>query len=135
MEKIKAIREVHGLKVAPNDYTTFEGFEIETSQQKIHVLVADQGNCCESWGHVSTPDDLKEFLGANLRKIEVVDTALNKKEWDTQHPYGLDEGGVIFVNFETSRGLFQLAVYNSHNGCYGHTAKLISKQVTLENIL
>lgn len=27
---------------------------------------------------------------------------------------------IQFVDFVTSRGTFQLAVYNSHNGYYGH---------------
>jgi len=32
----------------------------------------------------------------------------------------MDGGGICFVDFITTNGTFQLAVYNSHNGYYGH---------------
>jgi hypothetical protein len=34
--------------------------------------------------------------------------------------YYEDEGGIQFVDFVTDKGVFQLAVYNAHNGYYGH---------------
>lgn len=41
---------------------------------------------------------------------------------------GLYEGEAMFINFETSKGTLQFTLYNSHNGYYGHTAKVISKR-------
>jgi hypothetical protein len=37
-------------------------------------------------------------------------------------------GGTQFVDFETSKGVFQLTVYNRHNGYYGHDILIESKQ-------
>jgi len=134
-ETIKSIKEVFNFK--PNverfkKWESFQGFEIETDKQKIYVLVEDQKNCCESWGHISTPDDLNEFLGERLTKIEIVDEVLCNK---TLESFDFYDGSAIFVNFQTDKGLFQLTVYNSHNGYYGHRAVVISEQVSEDKIL
>ena len=34
--------------------------------------------------------------------------------------YYEEEGGIQFVTFKTNKSVFQLAVYNCHNGYYGH---------------
>lgn len=120
MEKILEIKEVLGIKY---NHSTMEGYEVVTDKQKIQVLISDGQDCCEDAGYMSSFEDPSEFIGGELLKVEVVDTAHNKKKWDNRHPYGFlnDGGGAEFVNFETNKGLFQLAVYNSHNGHYGHS--------------
>ena len=42
---------------------------------------------------------------------------------------GLEDGGVVFVNFDTSAGLFQLVAYNQHNGYYGHEVLVVSNEL------
>ena len=45
-------------------------------------------------------------------------------------------GGIQFVDFVTDRGTFQLAVYNSHNGYYGHGILVLKNdEVLLEDDL
>jgi hypothetical protein len=135
-ETIKAIKSVDGLKLEEEkNWRSYEGFEVETDQQKILVLVDENSCCCERFGYISTPDDTKEFIGSKLLKVEIVDEVLNKAAWDKQFEYGLDHGGVIFVNFETDQGLFQLTVYNSHNGYYGHNARVISRDLNISERL
>lgn len=134
-ELIKNIKGIHDFRLTPDSYTHFSGYEVETDCQKILVLVDQVQSCCESAGYLSTPDDPKEFVGAQLRKVEIVDQALSKEAWDKEHPYGLDRGGVVFVNFETDQGLFQLAVYNSHNGYYGHDARVVSRDLNYEEVV
>ena len=104
-----------------------------TDQQTIKVGISSGQSCCESYGYLTTNDDLKEFEGTELLSISIVDTALNNKKIE-ELEY-LDAGGAMFVNFETSKGLMQLVAYNGHNGYYGHDAVLVSKQLNHEECL
>jgi hypothetical protein len=98
----------------------YDGYKITTDKRELNVAVNNSQSCCESWGYMSSEDDLQSFVGAALLKIESVDTALNAKS----DPGDIYEGTAYFVNFYTSRGMFQLAVYDSHNGYYGHAFKI-----------
>jgi hypothetical protein len=69
---------------------------------------------------VSSDDEFHEFIGAELLSVDIVDKALNKKT-----DIDVYEGGIIFVNIETSKGILQFAVYNEHNGYYGHSARVV----------
>lgn len=111
-EVIKSIREV-------ND--DWEGYEVTTNGRMIRVCISNSSSCCESWGHLSSDDDLQQYVGANLRSVTSVDKALNTKT----DPGDIDEGTVYFVNFNTDRGKFQLAVYDAHNGYYGHSVEIV----------
>ena len=98
----------------------WEGFEVVTSTRKIRVCISNGQCCCESWGHLSSDDDLNQFSGATLLGVSSVDTALNTKT----DPGNINEGSIEFVNFDTDRGKFQLAVYDCHNGYYGHSVDI-----------
>lgn len=130
MELINDIVEVSGIK---HDYCMMEGFKITTSKQEILVLISEGQSCCEDFGYMSSFEHPDEFIGAELLKIETVDEAHNKEKWNTEHEFGLDEGDAEFVNFETSNGLFQLAVYNAHNGYYGHSILIKSNQLNIDS--
>ena len=73
----------------------------------------------ESWGYFYLNDDEQEFIGSELRAVNLTDKALNKKKVD-ESGYYEDCGGIQFVDFETDKGTLQFAVYNAHNGYYGH---------------
>lgn len=98
----------------------WEGFEVVTSERTIRVCISNDSSCCESWGHLASEDDLQQFVGAKLLSVSVVDEQLNSKT----DPGYLDEGEISFVNFDTDRGKFQLAVYDCHNGYYGHSVDI-----------
>jgi hypothetical protein len=132
MEKILRIEE-GDFKTDPKDWNDYEGYLVVTDQQTIKVGISSGQSCCENFGYLSTNDDLKEFEGANLLSVEVVDEALNNKKIE-ELEY-LDAGGAMFVNFKTDRGVLQLVAYNGHNGYYGHSAVLISKQLNHEDSL
>lgn len=114
--KIINIEEVHGFKIG--DWASYDGFKIQTDEKEVMLLISDSQGCCESWGHITSADDIKDFIGAEIIKIEEVDTAYNKKVIDATSE--LDSGGAVFLNVETDKGLLQFAVYNAHNGYYGH---------------
>ena len=96
-----------------------EGYKVSTKHISVRVLIDSFQSCCESWGYISSDDDFTPFIGAILKEVKLTDVALNQQVVDDTGYY--DEGGGIqFVDFVTSRGTFQLAVYNAHNGYYGH---------------
>jgi hypothetical protein len=97
-----------------------DGYKVTTSEHAFHVLIDNGQSCCEGWGYISSDDNLAPFIGAELREVNLTDTALNTKKVEETAEYGFDGGGIQFVDFVTDRGTFQLAVYNGHNGYYGH---------------
>lgn len=99
---------------------TMDGYKVRTEQHVFHVLINNEQSCCEDWGYLASDDRLDAFIGVELVGIELTDTALNKEKVDEAAKYGFDDGGIQFVDFVTDRGTFQLAVYNAHNGYYGH---------------
>jgi len=137
--KITEIKELHDFKIRPvaalegkgghlgmsqminmlGGFADMDGFLVETDKHKYYVLIDNGQSCCESWGYLSSEDDLTQFIGANLIEVKLTDKALNQRIVD-ESGYYEDEGGIQFVDFATDKGVFQLAVYNSHNGDYGH---------------
>lgn len=113
-EVIISIKEVEDFS---HDGDVYDGWVIQTTRQKILLLVTNSQSCCESWGCITSDDNVSQFEGTELRGVSVVDTALNTKVVEDLF---LDEGGVSFINIETNIGVLQLAVYNAHNGYYGH---------------
>lgn len=119
-----------------NRWCGYDGFTIITDQQTIKVGIANGSSCCENWGHLASQDDLSGFAGAELLNIKITDTALRtytQEELPTQGEYG--DGGTMFVDFETSKGVFQIVAYNDHNGYYGHEAVVISRDLNHEEYL
>lgn len=96
-----------------------DGYKVETERETFHVLIDNGQSCCESWGYFASEDDLNPFIGSELLEIELTDTVLSKQKLEESDYYDGD-GGIQFVDFKTSAGTFQLAVYNGHNGYYGH---------------
>ncbi len=127
--KIKTITEVFDCKIQFKDkmvdtfgeYEYMDGYKVETDKHVIYVLIENEQSCCESWGYFASEDDLNQFIAAELIEINLTDTALNKEKVEKSDYYNDgDGGGIQFVDFVTDRGIFQLAVYNAHNGYYGH---------------
>jgi len=139
--KIKEITEVYDYKIQPvakmegkggslgmvqmlnflGGYEYMDGYKVETDKHVIYVLIDNGQSCCESWGYFASEDDLNQFIGAELMEINLTDTALSKEKVEKSDYYdGGGGGGIQFVDFVTDKGVFQLAVYNAHNGYYGH---------------
>ncbi|NLW78739.1 MAG: hypothetical protein GXY32_04930 [Ruminococcaceae bacterium] len=150
MDKIKSIGEVQNLQLgnvgplngssgsrlgisqmlsALGGYGSYDGYRVVTDNNTYHVLIDNGQSCCESWGYVCSEDDPQQFVGADLLEVVLTDTALQTAPISEAASY-LDEGGIQFVDFKTDKGTFQLAVYNGHNGYYGHSI-IIAKNVVL----
>ncbi len=111
---------MHQMINALGGYADMDGYKVETDEHIIYVLIDNGQSCCESWGYFASEDDLNQFIGAELREINLTDTALNKEKVEKSDYYDGNSGGIQFVDFITDKGTFQLAVYNAHNGYYGH---------------
>jgi hypothetical protein len=119
VETIKEIKEF--------ETKSFSGFEIITNKQKITLGIDNIQDCCESWGYFMSNDNIKDFIGKKLTGIKITDLALNTKK--VEEIGDLESGGMMFVDIETNLGVLQFVAYNSHNGYYGHEARVESKQL------
>ena len=127
MEEIVSIKE-DLFDIRNSEY---EGFIIATNKQKIYIGVSAYRCCCESFGALISEDDIDKFIEAELLNIKITDTEL--KSYDFLE--NLFEGGTMFVDIETNKGVFQIAVYNIHNGYYGHAAIVKSEKLNYENFI
>lgn len=127
-EIIREIIELPHFKESEDDWSSYEGFKVVTNHREIIMVISDSSSCCEVWGYFWLNDHVGDFIGEELKQIDIVDNTLDKKKFDEKTDGGLYEGEAMFINFETSKGTLQFTLYNSHNGYYGHTAKVISKK-------
>jgi len=125
METIIKIEETT-FKKTKDDWSSFDGFVINTDKQVIKLGIENRQSCCENWGYFMTEDDLKEFEGAKLISITLTDTALKTKELEEEY-VEVDE--CMFVNLNTDKGLLQFVAY------YGHEAVVVSEILNHEECL
>ena len=110
---------------------TDEGYIIKTSGDEVRLYMNMDQYCCETPGYFMSEDDLDQFIGTTLIRVEVTDEALNTVEVPDFY-----DGGVMFVNIHTDKGLLQFVAYNEHNGYYSHLAKVtVGETVIEENYL
>lgn len=117
MEKILKI--VEGALDYGQYNSTMEGYFIITEKRVIKVLISNNQSCCEDWGYCASDDLPNEFIGAELLSVDITDDKLETFKFETGY-----EGAAQFVTFVTDRGPFQVAVYNWHNGYYGHAISI-----------
>lgn len=139
IEKIEEFRENEGW------YSAKAGYKVTTNEQTITLAIDDESSCCESWGYFLTEDDPDNFIGAELLGVEVVDrnrstkvlftTGYGTVKGDGREIHDLDSGDVMFVDIRTDRGVLQFVAYNAHNGYYGHTASVVTRDFKAEKTL
>lgn len=98
-----------------------DGYTIVTNKQMIQLSMGE-GDCSAVSGYYFTPDNPKIFIGSTLLDIKIVDAPLIDRDIDYQ------DGGAVFVNFETTEGVLQFTAYNKHNGYYSARGRVISRQ-------
>jgi hypothetical protein len=130
MDQIHKIEEITNYKPDKEHWRTYDGYKITTRLQEILVLVSNEQSCCESWGYLTTSDDLDYYLGADLLGVQIVDLNYDTRLAKIKGSRSLYEGDMVFVRFQTSRGPFEMAVYNGHNGYYGHHGQIISRDLS-----
>lgn len=146
--KIISIQEVRGVQLGNRNgrlglsrmkyfcvYSSMDGYKVVTDKHIYHVLIDNVQSCCETWGYLSSEDDFEQFIGSELIEVKLTDTALNQTVVANSGYYE-GRGGIQFVDFITTVGVLQLAVYNGHNGYYGHEI-IVAKdeEILLEDTL
>ena len=118
---------------------TFDGFKIKTSKAEYKILIENMQWCCEDWGYFSTNDNPKEFVGKNLLSVNIsgneaarkIEFEKAKKRNDSGLEY-VDFRDAQFVDFVMDDGsVLQFAVYNCHNGYYGHDVLFLKNKKKL----
>lgn len=81
------------------------------SRLKIYFDTDQQ--CCEEFGYMFSHDltVLKDYIETDLEYVEFIDGEDLVAGTDSR---------TVFINFVTSKGKFDLTIYNEHNGYYGH---------------
>ena len=97
--------------IKDNNRNWYEGLIIETDKGNIKLVIETGQNCCEQWGSLffETPDDVSDFIGAEILQIEDI---------DINHDDEINNETQLRIT--TDRGIIQYAIYNEHNGYYGH---------------
>ena len=122
------IKSIEYFQPFEGEYKGMEGYKIVTDKQEILILINNSQQCCEEWGYeacsekgiLETQDDLDDYIGAEILDIEIVDTEKDIYKRLTDRVYRFYSSNAEFVNVKTSKGKLQFAVYNAHNGYYGH---------------
>lgn len=114
MEKIVAIEE--------GTIGDLDGYVITTTDRVIKLQINNEQDCCEQFGYFSSEENPQTFVGATLLGVGSTDKALKT---ELLSKGGYDEEECIFITLITDRGDLQFAVYNSHNGYYGHSVRIV----------
>lgn len=128
--KVQSIRECYWQN---GRWATFEGYEIATDKHAYKVVINNIQSCCETWGYcVCNEEATERYIGKVLVDVRLTDTALSTKklkECDVDPLYA----NIQFVDFCFADGdVLQLAVYNEHNGYYGHDILVIRDREVIE---
>lgn len=128
-EKILRIEEIR----EKDGWCSQSGYAVITDKQTIKLKIDDVQCCCENAGYFMSNDKLDDFIGAELLGISLTDKALKEVDFEKQGCSSPDnewfQGGIMFVDIKTSKGVLQFVAYNEHNGYYGHEAYVVSTQL------
>ena len=117
MNKIIKIEE----GVFKHKQSEYEGYVITTEKSVYNLGIDSDGQCCESWGYLSSNDNLEEFIGAEILSVKLTDNEL----FTVDALPKIYEGDMTFFTVDTDQGSFQIVAYNEHNGYYSHDVLIV----------
>lgn len=98
----------------------YEGYRIKTEQDNIKFVVDNSKNVGELWGYLSTPEDLKDYIGAEY--LGYTSDSRDK----TKVSNNIERlSNCQFLNIKTSNGDIDFAVYNACGNFYHKETLLI----------
>jgi hypothetical protein len=134
-EIIQCISEVTDVK-CEDHYSAFDGYKISTDKRSIFVVIGNDQDCCEVFGYFyDNKEDFSYYKGAELLDVLIIDEemmseSMMRQDLSLRSEYR-EESFAYFVEVKTSKGSFQLAVYNEHNGYYGHNVRVFDSNNTI----
>lgn len=105
-----------------------DGVKIDFDNDKSLVFgISNDQDCCEEWVYKVDDEDVSNYIGAKIHSIEIVDHYVSTQ----LEEIGACETDCYFLNVMTTKGELNFAVYNIHNGYYGHrvTMKYDNKEM------
>lgn len=100
----------------------YSGYEVVTNLHTYRFGIEDYTQCCESWGYITSEDEFDRFIGKELVEVDTTDKYSVTKSMLREENGGVELEELVFVTFKLSDGdVLQFAVYNQHNGYYGHS--------------
>ena len=116
--KIKEIKEIENDK--------YDGYCIilqdKNEVKKVEILIENGQSCCENWGYICSEDIFENFIDSRVIEVNTTSVEGETSIKDYMATEYIDEDEIMFLTLKTSKGILQFAVYNSHNGYYGHNA-------------
>ena len=134
-ETIEYVKEVKEFKSKyKGDFYSYEGYEIRTTRQQIHVLIESGQLCCEEYGSkIELPQwmtSLDQLVGAKLIRVY---WGKDLKPFTTTQ-YGGDWNACCII-VDTNKGRIKIILYNYHNGYYPHRYRVSWKNYESEDTL
>lgn len=100
----------------------WKGYEIKTNTRTITFEISATQSCCEEWGvYITYP---KDKTGRERDKEEMIGRVMGKVEWGPDRT-DEEDNDTVQVYMNTSVGTILICAYNSHNGYYPHSVRLI----------
>lgn len=110
-DTVNAVKQSLGKRIKGIKLDEDKNELIFTFNDKTKLIIWDNGqSCCED-RYMRTDDKLKEFINAKLIGLEIKDG-----------PSQDDDRGcheIQLLDVKTSKGIFQMANHNKHDGYYG----------------
>jgi hypothetical protein len=98
------------------------GYTILTNKRSISILIHNHPQCCENWGRLSTEDeDLTKFIGHELVELNITQADTHTTFVKDLANMKIECGEYEFITLKTDKSVLQFAVYDEHNGEYGHS--------------
>ena len=76
------------------------------------LRIWDGGQSCCEHRYMVCDDDLNDYIGAKLTNVYSKPATYTDDDWGSRHE-------TMFVDFETTNGVFTIVNHNAHNGYYG----------------
>lgn len=122
--KIKSVEEVENVNTKGKNGGEYNGVKVTTTDDREYLILIDNDQqCCENWGYIYLNDDPEEFVGKQIIDIHITNNAdeIHKSQLEVKTDVSVECADVMFVDFVMEDAtVLQLAVYNEHNGFYGH---------------
>lgn len=122
--KIKNIEEVENVSAIGKSDEKYNGVKVTTTDDREYwILIDNEQQCCEDWGYIYLNDDPEEFVGKQIICIQTTYEAdgIHKAQLEVKTDVSVECADVMFVDFVMEDAtVLQFAVYNEHNGFYGH---------------
>ena len=131
-KQITTIDELFDVEIFQDGYTQeYSGYRLTLSDNNsIMFMIDSYQQCCESFGYLSTNDNIQDFIGSTIQKVEIVTgdnytkSDLIISNYNGKDTIEVDVKECVFLIVTTDKGELTFAVYNAHNGYYSHDVKV-----------